>query len=259
MFKAQQALYGTPRWTSDYGCSKCYIKGNRIERSRVWIAGNDEDERMRSRESYEIDGELEQYGIKKTPAMRLIPPCDFIGDALHVCSEGVTRDRLRVGRSSLPLDGCCRNHPLPSSSNSAAGLLAVREGYLKDSHTYTERFWRGRPAIWTKRDSDETMDLTDSAFYNGLGSTEAERRQALAKLRTQRSSWSGYLFAALQKALRDIRSYTFDVDLGWTPARVSSFMQQITIITCYFQKQSKEAAIEDDEAFQCRSSTSPEL
>ncbi|CAJ0607586.1 unnamed protein product [Cylicocyclus nassatus] len=98
---AQQALYGTPRWTSDYGCSKCYIKGNRIERSRVWIATNDEDLRTRSRESYEIDGEREQYGIKKTPAMRLIPPCDFIGDALHVCSEGVTRDRLRGTTTTL--------------------------------------------------------------------------------------------------------------------------------------------------------------
>ncbi|CAJ0590959.1 unnamed protein product [Cylicocyclus nassatus] len=78
-----------------------------------------------------------------------------------------------------------------------------------------------------KEIADETMDLTDSAFYNGLGSTEAERRQAFEKLRTQRSSWSGYLFAALQKALRGIRSYTFDVDLGWTPAKVSSFMHRL--------------------------------
>ncbi|CAJ0602183.1 unnamed protein product [Cylicocyclus nassatus] len=43
---------------------------------------------------------------------------------------------------------------------------------------------------------------------------------------------------------RDIRSYTFDVDLGWTSAK----------------KQSKKAAIEDGEASQCRgNSTSPEL
>ncbi|CAJ0590995.1 unnamed protein product [Cylicocyclus nassatus] len=89
---AQQALLGTPRWTSDYGCSECYVEGVRLER-RAWIAGNEEDTRQRSRESYEVGGELGQCGImKKTATMRMILPCDFIGDALHVCSEGVIRE-----------------------------------------------------------------------------------------------------------------------------------------------------------------------
>ncbi|KAL6723782.1 hypothetical protein Aduo_018751 [Ancylostoma duodenale] len=27
--------------------------------------------------------------------MSLLPPCDFLADALHVCSEGIARDRMR--------------------------------------------------------------------------------------------------------------------------------------------------------------------
>ncbi|RCN40817.1 hypothetical protein ANCCAN_13228, partial [Ancylostoma caninum] len=84
------------RWNSEYGYSKCYIKGTRIENHRVWIAGSDADTVLRSRDSYSIDGQLHQYGIpNETSTMRLIAPSDFLGDALHICSEGITRDRFR--------------------------------------------------------------------------------------------------------------------------------------------------------------------
>ncbi|RCN34069.1 hypothetical protein ANCCAN_20090 [Ancylostoma caninum] len=94
--QAQQVLFGVPRWNAEYGCSKCYIKGTRIQNSRIWIPGSDADTVLRSRESYIEDAELGQYGISKiTSAMRLLPPCEFLADALHVCSEGITRDRMR--------------------------------------------------------------------------------------------------------------------------------------------------------------------
>ncbi|VDL65559.1 unnamed protein product [Nippostrongylus brasiliensis] len=35
---AQNDLFGIPRWTSDYGCSKCLIPGTRLENQHVWIA-----------------------------------------------------------------------------------------------------------------------------------------------------------------------------------------------------------------------------
>ncbi|KAL6723671.1 hypothetical protein Aduo_018650 [Ancylostoma duodenale] len=93
---AQQVIFGVPRWNSSYGCSKCYIKGMRIGNQRVWIASSDADTVLRSRESYAADGEVGQYGIPKvTAVMRLLAPCDFLGDALHICSEGLTKDRMK--------------------------------------------------------------------------------------------------------------------------------------------------------------------
>ncbi|KAL6723783.1 hypothetical protein Aduo_018752 [Ancylostoma duodenale] len=32
---AQHVLFGVPRWNAEYGCSKCYINGTRIQNSRV--------------------------------------------------------------------------------------------------------------------------------------------------------------------------------------------------------------------------------
>ncbi|CAJ0606480.1 unnamed protein product [Cylicocyclus nassatus] len=93
---AQQGLFGVPRWSSEQGCSKCYITGQRIEGQRVWISGDNENTDLRPPESYVVDGHRGANGIPKaTPLMRIIEPCRFPGDALHVCSEGITKNRLR--------------------------------------------------------------------------------------------------------------------------------------------------------------------
>ncbi|CAJ0599728.1 unnamed protein product [Cylicocyclus nassatus] len=42
--------------------------------------------------------------------------------------------------------------------------------------------------------------------------------EALSKLQRQKAEWRGYMYTALQKALRDIRSYTFNECTGWLPS-----------------------------------------
>ncbi|CAJ0600325.1 unnamed protein product [Cylicocyclus nassatus] len=94
--QAQKALFGVPRWSSAQGCSKCYIMGQRTEGHRVWIQQEEDNSSLREPSSYRIDGQLGRNGIpNETPIMRIIRPCDFSGDALHVCSEGITKDRIR--------------------------------------------------------------------------------------------------------------------------------------------------------------------
>ncbi|CAJ0607585.1 unnamed protein product [Cylicocyclus nassatus] len=89
---------------------------------------------------------------------------------------------------------------------------------------------------------DETTNVQDSAFYTNLGSSEPERREALEKLRCQRREWGAYVFTALQKSLRDVRSHTFDATRGWIPST----------------RQAKKSMAESDYV-PCTQSPSPEL
>ncbi|KAL6737908.1 hypothetical protein Aduo_011511 [Ancylostoma duodenale] len=93
---AQKTLFGVPRWNSHYGCSKCYIKGQHIGRHQVWIPTQEDNVSLRSPASYSADGLIGANGIpKETSVMRIITPHDFPADALHVCSGGVSKNRLR--------------------------------------------------------------------------------------------------------------------------------------------------------------------
>ncbi|EYB81436.1 hypothetical protein Y032_0384g411 [Ancylostoma ceylanicum] len=49
------------------------------------------------------------------------------------------------------------------------------------------------------------------SFFMELGSNHEERKQALEKLTDERISFRSELFKALQLALRDIRSYEYDL------------------------------------------------
>ncbi|VDK56392.1 unnamed protein product [Cylicostephanus goldi] len=85
---AQKILYGMPTWNRNYGCSKCDLVGVVQGRQRIWLPAQDEIPSLRTPESFARDAEM-------TPAMRIMLPCAFSSDSLHICSEGVTRDRLR--------------------------------------------------------------------------------------------------------------------------------------------------------------------
>ncbi|RCN43831.1 hypothetical protein ANCCAN_10159 [Ancylostoma caninum] len=59
-----------------------------------------------------------------------------------------------------------------------------------------------------------------SSFYYGFGRTDEERNQALTLLAKDRLEWRPDLFKALQKALRDVRSYKYEKRHGahvWIP------------------------------------------
>ncbi|WKY07004.1 hypothetical protein Q1695_006860 [Nippostrongylus brasiliensis] len=94
---AQNDLFGIHRRTSDYGCTKRLIPGTRLKNQRVWIAESSADIILRTPEWYLIDGRLGANGVPKvTSAMSVLSPSAFSSDALHVCSEGPTRDRPRI-------------------------------------------------------------------------------------------------------------------------------------------------------------------
>ncbi|VDO19827.1 unnamed protein product [Heligmosomoides polygyrus] len=122
---AQQALFGIPRWNSDYGCSKCLLRGIRVDGSQVWFNQDGTQAQMRSPESYLSDGDLQINGIQRvTAAMRVMPPSIFSSDALHVCSEGITKDRLQ-GRAVQRMKKCL----LATSTHTYANaiILAIED------------------------------------------------------------------------------------------------------------------------------------
>ncbi|VDP02421.1 unnamed protein product [Heligmosomoides polygyrus] len=94
---AQQALFGIPRWNSEFGCSKCFMRGKRLGAAQVWFDEEQAEVQLRSPESYLKDGEAGANGVPRvTAAMKVMAPCIFTSDALHMCSEGITTDRLQV-------------------------------------------------------------------------------------------------------------------------------------------------------------------
>ncbi|VDM66995.1 unnamed protein product, partial [Strongylus vulgaris] len=131
---AQKALFGIPRWNSEQGCSKCYIMGQRIDGRRVWITAEDDDTNLRHPESYTDDGQMGTNGVPdETPMMRMIAPCDFPGDALHVCSEGITKDRLR--------DLFHTKSRIPDLKISRQGIRRVKKTLREmSSYTYASSF-----------------------------------------------------------------------------------------------------------------------
>ncbi|RCN41875.1 hypothetical protein ANCCAN_12148 [Ancylostoma caninum] len=60
---AQKALFGVPRWSSKFGCSKCYIAGQRVGSQRKWIATQEDDLSLRQPDSYVADGRLGRNGV----------------------------------------------------------------------------------------------------------------------------------------------------------------------------------------------------
>ncbi|WKY05868.1 hypothetical protein Q1695_006239 [Nippostrongylus brasiliensis] len=129
---AQNALFGTHRWTSDFGCSKCLLQGTWHENQRLWIAEQRADLVLRTPEFYLNDGRLQANGVPAvTTAMNVLPPSAFSSDALHVCSEGLTRERLRdlFTRDS-------KFNELRINNNNTIGLMKQSLQRTK-SHTYS--------------------------------------------------------------------------------------------------------------------------
>ncbi|RCN45717.1 hypothetical protein ANCCAN_08285, partial [Ancylostoma caninum] len=60
---AQKAMFGLPRWNSAHGCSKCHLEGRRSGMRRLWLLDENEEIRMRSRESFIADGRAGLTGI----------------------------------------------------------------------------------------------------------------------------------------------------------------------------------------------------
>ncbi|KAL6723377.1 hypothetical protein Aduo_018389 [Ancylostoma duodenale] len=59
-------------------------------------ARSDEAPVLRTSDSIRNDGRLGQNGVPaETSVMSLITPANFVADALHVCTEGITSDRMR--------------------------------------------------------------------------------------------------------------------------------------------------------------------
>ncbi|RCN24606.1 hypothetical protein ANCCAN_29696 [Ancylostoma caninum] len=63
------------------------------------------------------------------------------------------------------------------------------------------------------------VDLTNSRFYLDLGENEAERKFELGILIAERKKWRPEIYRALQRALRDIRSYSYEASdkFIWKP------------------------------------------
>ncbi|RCN29890.1 hypothetical protein ANCCAN_24350 [Ancylostoma caninum] len=64
------------------------------------------------------------------------------------------------------------------------------------------------------------VDLTNSRFYLDLGENEAERKFELGILIAERKKWRSEIYRALQRALRDIRSYSYEASSDkfiWKP------------------------------------------
>ncbi|CAJ0603034.1 unnamed protein product [Cylicocyclus nassatus] len=78
-----------------------------------------------------------------------------------------------------------------------------------------------------------SIDLVRSKFYQGLGNSNAERNEALEQMTREREKWRPCLYRSLQKALRDVRAYTYDEVHGkWKPSsrqkRVLQSMENAT-------------------------------
>ncbi|CAJ0599709.1 unnamed protein product [Cylicocyclus nassatus] len=216
-----------------------------------------------------IDGFVPKSYQKKTATMRMILPCDFIGDALHVCSEGEQPHLSAPGTVVVDINNASnvwRIEASPPFLDTSLGLKAgkwnprKRDGtFQKISHLYrflltqitaspseiqgysmrinrrAERCegLRNLPkqvenaligvgvdvlGFGRRELEDGATNLQESTFFIGSGSTDAERKEALSKLQRQKAEWMGYMYTALQKALRDIRSYTFNEYTGWVPS-----------------------------------------
>ncbi|EYC43589.1 hypothetical protein Y032_0488g2354 [Ancylostoma ceylanicum] len=90
-----------------------------------------------------------------------------------------------------------------------------RNGNLKDLPDIVENILVGFAEDMMGYGRDEIknpskVDLSNSRFYLGLGENERERKFELEILKAERKRWRPDIYRALQRALRDIRSYSYE-------------------------------------------------
>ncbi|RCN48328.1 hypothetical protein ANCCAN_05617 [Ancylostoma caninum] len=96
-FGAMKDTFGIPRWTSEFGCHLCKFRGNREGSFHVnWYCEEPLAVPLRDRQSILSDACLSRNGLNgRRTAMHLITPESCPPDALHLISEGLTKDRIR--------------------------------------------------------------------------------------------------------------------------------------------------------------------
>ncbi|RCN47075.1 hypothetical protein ANCCAN_06906 [Ancylostoma caninum] len=67
---------------------------------------------------------------------------------------------------------------------------------------------------WKEVQNGQAEEGNESSLHIGLGNSSEEREEALAILWRERMDWRTDLFKALQKALRDVRSYKYEIKDG---------------------------------------------